>query len=180
MTTSSDSSIDPQGYYEVLRLKPGAGPESVQAAYDSLLEEWKQCRTFSRFPVQEAYRVLSDPAQKASYDASSYPTDEEETGSKTRRILLFAIMTTLCLHVGFVFPGFLKSSPGSFHYRDFIVRSHDQTVLGAVVRRETNHRFPRGRIANAYLMRLEDGAQRWYPAAELEKHYSVKKDGRVR
>ena len=179
MPTDSNVAVDLKGHYEALRLRLGAGPESVQHAYDSLLEEWRQCPTFSRFPVQEAYRVLSDPEKKADYDALCRGEEEEEVSTKLRSIVLSAILTILLLQVSFVFPGFLLPGPDWFHYGDVIVRSHDQAGLGEVIRREAAHRFPRGQVADAYLMGLKDGTERWYPARDLEMHYVCIKAGRL-
>jgi hypothetical protein len=77
----------------------------------------------------------------------------------------------LLLFAGFVFPGFLRPSPPPYHSGDRLLQNSDGVFLGEVVRRQTAHRFPRGQVADAYLVRLPHGEERWYPAGDLERHY---------
>lgn len=60
-------------YYEALQISPNAQPETVQRVYRLLAQmyhpdnsETGDLESFNR--VLEAYRVLSDPAERAAYD----------------------------------------------------------------------------------------------------------------
>jgi len=170
MAATVASSADPMGHYEALRLQPAASPGEIAWAYRRREEEWRQCRSFSRFAVQEAYRYLSDPERKAAYDAGPRPGPPEPSASR-RRLILSAILLTLVSHAGFISPGFLQAAPPRFHPGDVLIRSHDERTLGTVTRQEFKHRFPRSRISRAYLIRTAEGKGRWFPARELERHY---------
>ncbi len=176
MAATAEFSEDPKGHYEALRLQPGAVPEEIERAYLSLLEEWRQCRSFSRFAVQEAYRFLSDPECKAVYDASARPGPPEPSLGR-RSLALSAILLMLFLQAGFVFPGFLRAPPPPFHSGEVLARVYDQVTLGRVSRLEIYHRFPRGIVARAYLIRVPGGQERWYPARDLERHFQLASQG---
>ena len=72
----------------------------------------------------------------------------------------------------FVFPGFLRPGPEPFMTGQALVSNAGRAPLGEVIREEKGHRFPNGLTGPAYLVRGEDGAERWYPKADLETHYS--------
>lgn len=60
-------------YYEVLQVHPGAHPDTIQRVYRYLAQRYhpdnKETGDESQFRlVSRAYHVLSDPAQRASYD----------------------------------------------------------------------------------------------------------------
>ncbi|WP_420453427.1 J domain-containing protein [Ilumatobacter sp.] len=65
-----------RSHYDVLGVSPSATPEAVREAYRRLAREFHPDRTHGsavgaeRMPsINEAYRVLSDPARRAVYDA---------------------------------------------------------------------------------------------------------------
>lgn len=170
MASTSEFNADPRGHYETLRLPPGAELRDVERAYRSLEEEWRQCRSFSRFAVQEAYRCLRDPERKAVYDVG-IRLEPPEPSASLRLLILSGILLALLSHAGLVYPGFLRTGPPSFHPGDMLIRIHDQAALGEVSRQEIRHRFRRDISARAYLIRAAEGGERWYPAHELERHY---------
>lgn len=67
-------------YYDILRVSRGAAPESVRRAYRSLAQRYHPDKLQGRADavrvmaaLNEAYAVLSDPAQRARYDRSITP-----------------------------------------------------------------------------------------------------------
>jgi curved DNA-binding protein CbpA len=162
---------DHKGYYATLRLEPGAGPEAIQRAYRSLEEEWRVDNSLPRFQIQEAYRFLTDPDEKARYDA------HREVVQKAHPDMPFWILAgalaSLLVFAGFYFPGFLRSADPSFRAGDTLVRNSTQAPVGTVVRLESKHRFPNGVVGKAYLIELPDGERHWYPASDVESHHRV-------
>jgi flagellar biosynthesis protein FlhG len=69
-------------HYDVLEIAPDAGPDEIERSYRVLYAAYESdsLATYSMFGadeaedlrdrIQEAYRVLSDPAARSSYDAS--------------------------------------------------------------------------------------------------------------
>jgi molecular chaperone DnaJ len=71
------SSVTTRTHYSVLGIHDGASQESIREAYRRLAREFHPDRTGGsatggeKMPaINEAYRVLSDPARRAVYDAS--------------------------------------------------------------------------------------------------------------
>ncbi len=70
MTTKTDQQLD---YYEVLQISPNADPDTVHRVYRLLAQRFhpdnQESGNANRFrQLHEAYRVLSDPEQRAKYD----------------------------------------------------------------------------------------------------------------
>lgn len=68
------SKPEPVDYYEVLQINPNAEPETIQRVYRLLARRYHPDNQDTGHPerfrlVTEAYRVLSDPEARASYDA---------------------------------------------------------------------------------------------------------------
>ncbi len=159
---------DSRGYYKLLGLEPGTDVEEVNLAYGFLKYESEKDGNEPDRKTQEAHACLSDPARKAAYDlrggdvaASSH---KRMTGYVVLLVILFAF-------AAFIFPGFLKPSPRPFHSGDRLVRSANGHFLGEVVRREQFHKFPEAKVGTGYLVRLQDGEERWYPGSDLERHF---------
>ena len=81
------SSKDPRGYYAVLGLEPSADAAAIKAAFRSKAMELHPDRNDApnateRFQLlNEAYGVLSDPAQRAQYDTMSIETGPSASAS---------------------------------------------------------------------------------------------------
>lgn len=81
-------------HYEALQVRRDAEPEVIEKAYKALClkyhpdrspEHLRQRNTRRMQRINEAYRVLSDPALRARYDASLPP--EDAGGSAWERFL---------------------------------------------------------------------------------------------
>jgi curved DNA-binding protein CbpA len=159
---------DPLGYYKVLNLSPGANEAEIRLAYTFLKNAWQRDRRIPRSRIKEAYDCLSDSRQKAAYDSGKRSRGDRDMVAVG---VSGAIMVALLLFAGLIFPGFFLPNPKPFASGTAVVRQKDQAPLGEIVRREPAHLFPNGVSGAAYLVRLADGTERWYPTTDLENHY---------
>ena len=159
---------DSRGYYKLLGLEPGTDVEEVKLTYGFLKYESEKDGNTPDHKIQEAHACLSNPVRKAAYDIRR---GDAAAPGRNRMIRYVALLVILFVFAAFIFPGFLKPSPRPFHSGDRLVRSSDGFFLGEIVRREEFHKFPRGKMGAAYLIRLPDGEERWYPGSDLERHF---------
>lgn len=161
---------DPKGYYAVLNLSPNASDAEVRLAYTFLKNAWRTNRRLDRRRIKEAFDVLSDPEQLAAYRRSR---TRRPVISPDQRIYVLggSAAALLFLIAAFLFPGFLRPAPEAFSPGDRLLNQRTMAPLGEVMRRETGHAFPNGGTGDAYLIRLEDGQERWFPVGDLEEHY---------
>ncbi len=159
---------DARGYYKVLNLSPGASREEVKLAYSFLKLEAKKHGKRPQRGVHEAYACLSDPRQKAAYDRWKR---RSSTGPQRRIPILAGAFLVLLLVAAVVSPGFMLPGPAPHPAGTDLVAREGGARLGEVLRRETAHIFPNGKMGEAYLVRLENGSERWFPASDLELHY---------
>ena len=159
---------DSRGYYKLLSLEPGSGIQEVDLAYGFLKYESEKDGKEPDRKTQEAYACLSDPGRKAEYDTRGGAV--EATGRK-RMTSYVVLLVILFGFAAFIFPGFLRPAPGPFHSGDRLVRSSNGSFFGEIVRREQFHKFPEDRVGAGYLVRLQDGEERWYPGSDLELHF---------
>jgi len=159
---------DARGYYKLLNLESGSGIEEVNLAYGFLKYEWEKDGCAPDRRIQQAYDCLSHPNRKAAYDSQR----GDAIGFARRRLTGYVLLLMILLaFAAFVFPGFLKSSPRPFGSADRLIRSSTGSFFGEIIRREQFHKFPLGQVGPGYLVRMPDGEQRWFPAAELERHF---------
>ena len=69
--------MDDRTLYDVLEVAPTASPETIHAAYRSLIARsrdggWSRCRctvaAARTAELDDAYQILRDPAKRAAYD----------------------------------------------------------------------------------------------------------------
>jgi curved DNA-binding protein CbpA len=103
-------------YYEVLQVSPNARPETIQRIYRMLAQTYHPDNTETGDPemfqsVLEAYRVLSDPEQRASFDVEHRATatlrwkifDQAESvqgvdGEKRKRLGILSLLYNKRMH----------------------------------------------------------------------------------
>ena len=161
---------DPNGYYDVLNISPGANSAEVQLAYTFLKNAWQKRRGLPRGRIKEAYECLSDPDTKRDYDEKA----RRGGGAAPERVRLIAsivLAVVLLAFGGFVFPGFLLPAPEPFELGDQVVSRVDAEPLGRVMKIEIGHRFPNGGVGDAYQLQLSQGGQAWFPTGDLERNY---------
>ena len=162
-------SRDPKGYYALLNLSPNASEAEVRLAYTFLKIAWGMNRKLNRAKIKEAYDCLSDADRCLEYRTAG----KKKRGSPGNRVYVFGGSLALVLFLvgAFVFPGFLIPAADPFRSGDRLLHAGDMAPLGEVVRMEAGHRFANGLAGNAYLIRMEDGTERWFPTIDLERHY---------
>jgi hypothetical protein len=106
-------SSDPRGYYRILRVTPSATPEQVKLAYRALAKALHpdlnrgQDTTAVFQAVNEAYGVLSDPAQRAAYDhtgAATPPPVSSGSGRAGTPSPVYQVEPYTCVDCGCVSP----------------------------------------------------------------------------
>ena len=82
-------SVDPRGYYRILKVATSASPEQVKQAYRAMAKALHpdlnrgQDTTQAFQAVNEAYSVLSDPQQRAAYDQTGTPQSQPSPGTSS-------------------------------------------------------------------------------------------------
>jgi hypothetical protein len=104
-------SADPRGYYRILRVVPSASPEQIKQAYRALAKALHpdlnrgEDTTQAFQAVNEAYSVLSDPVQRASYDQTGSPAPKAAgRGASPSARPDFVIEPYTCVDCGCVSP----------------------------------------------------------------------------
>src|SRR3989442_2538621 len=71
-------------FYDELEVSPKASPETIRAAYRSLIQRYHPDRhagsresALRTLRLNEAYAVLSDPVKRAAYDAKLFAEQEQ-------------------------------------------------------------------------------------------------------
>jgi len=102
------SSLDSRGYYSALNLKPSASSAEVKESYRQLAKRLhpdlnRGRDTTAEFQrINEAYSVLSDPSQRAEYDAQGKATGV--FSSNTTRTSVYEIEPYTCVDCGIITP----------------------------------------------------------------------------
>ena len=104
-------SADPRGYYRILRVAPSASQEQIKQAYRALAKALHpdlnrgEDTTQAFQAVNEAYSVLSDPVQRASYDQTGSPAPKAAgRGASPSARPDFVIEPYTCVDCGCVSP----------------------------------------------------------------------------
>jgi hypothetical protein len=104
-------SADPRGYYRILRVAPSASSEQIKQAYHALAKALHpdlnrgEDTTQAFQAVNEAYSVLSDPVQRASYDQTGSPAPKAAgRGASPSARPDFVIEPYTCVDCGCVSP----------------------------------------------------------------------------
>jgi curved DNA-binding protein CbpA len=138
-------------YYVVLRLGRNATSRDITAAYQRLIKESKYDTTIDRLAVETAYRVLSDIASKAQYDAretlKSKRLQGKEHGPKISVVAAIRAWFTLP-HLLAILGVLLLITIGYYWFR-FGYKLKDFQAGDVLYHRDTNMRF--GKI-----LRVED------------------------
>jgi hypothetical protein len=159
-------------YYQVLCISPSSTQVDIDRAYQKLVKESRFDATMSRKDIETAYRILSDPTQKALYDAA-LATDGKKTTIRMKKQRepitmnkLIIVMLVLAV-IGCIFFTYRYSYVlTSFSQGDVLVYKSTGKVIGTVVGEQSGHLF--GKIAkDAYLIRTARGDV-WLPKAQIK------------
>lgn len=106
-------SNDPRGYYRILRVSPSASQEAIKQAYRAMAKALHpdlnrgQDTTAAFQAVNEAYGVLSDPAQRAAYDqtgSATPPPMPASTGRAGTPPPIYQVEPYTCVDCGCISP----------------------------------------------------------------------------
>lgn len=127
-----------RNYYEVLGLRPTAGPEEIKGAYrflamafhpDRYPDPVQKGRAEAHFKVvQEAYGVLSDPQRRRAYDAGPQRANGAVPGGPGPRDPVAALLGRLGgLVLALILDGVGRRAPG---VRPKVQRAAWEALLG--------------------------------------------------
>lgn len=174
-------------YYEILGIKPDAAKPEIDRAYLAL-KTGSQLQAEQLWALERAYVSLSDPNLKRKYDAEQLQRSETNQTRQTRQSssrgrerapvdpIVAARRARLVLAVSglaFALVIYTQVWPHfAVRYRTFptgtvLVQVVNSQPFGTVVSFEGSHRFPQGKVAPAYLLRLVNGEERWLPKLEV-------------
>jgi curved DNA-binding protein CbpA len=164
-------------YYQLLKISSTASKKEIESAYQRLIKESEYDSTIDRIMVNTAYRILSNPKQKAAYDSIK---EKRELGAaayaatiKRRKpsiiwdqkklLALTTILLVVCaVYYGFRFGHVLKS----FSVGDAVFMSETHEKVGTILKIE-EHNFGKHR-EEGYLIQAPDGT-RWISAGEVKQ-----------
>lgn len=160
---------DTQGYYNALRLEPDASSEQIQLAYEMLTEVSDEERGLTMAEVERAYRILSNPISRMSYDRVQTSPQKYIVAKRLlddARILVVSVLLLVGV-LAFVWYPLYGDRFRSFSAGDRLVdlAGHE---FGVVVQSSSTHTFPNGAEAEAYLIEMNGtGKLRWLPADDI-------------
>jgi hypothetical protein len=164
-------------FYQVLKVPCKATQNDLDRAYNQLIKESRYDNSINTESIEIAYRLLSDTAQRAAYDASIAEDEkrQETAGKLVRRkrkrelsvqrmkgmVIVLLILTTIFFVYRFGY--YLKS----FSIGDQIYYSYSNKFLGTIVQEESNHSF--GKTSDgAYLIRIGPKKTIWVPKTDVK------------
>lgn len=159
---SKKKPLDTRGYYRVLKVAPDA-PQNELSLAAAMAKSTATAAQQRR--IEEAFNVLKDPRKRAAYDREGIRAFEPLKSPVT---LVVAVALLIAAFVWFWLPE-IRMRSKSFNPGQTLVETRTSRVFGEVVRYESNHAFPGGVRAPAYLVRVGTGGpERWFPAIDLQ------------
>lgn len=160
---------DTQGYYRALGLDHVASGEQIQLAYEMLTEVSEKERGIPMAEVERAYRILSNPVSRVSYDKVQTAPVKFVAAKRLLDDVRILVVTVVLLvgAIAFVWYPLYGDRFRSFSAGDRLVdlAGHE---FGVVVDSSAQHSFPTGIFAEAYLIELEGTSElRWFPADDI-------------
>jgi curved DNA-binding protein CbpA len=176
---------DPERYYAVLNVSPGASAQEIKLAYEFLKRAHHAGGKVNDIPrVLTAWEVLSDPAKRKEYDEGGETNAGKlrqalkavRAGLGSKAALVVATVAFVAL-VGLLFaPGWVTQLR-SFSPGDHLVWKANGAPIGRVVTYEPNHEFPGGVRAAGYRIQKDSGEPVWMPARDLQRYGQRATDG---
>ena len=169
-------------YYHILRISPQASKKEIDQAHDQLIKEARYDTSIDRRLVENAYRILSDPAHKSIYDLS---VSQKANGKKAKprkggvlqkltikelvRILAVLVVIATVFYL-YRYNYLIKR----FSVGDTVYMAETNEKLGKIIRKENSHDF--GTFsADAYMIRKDSGEALWLPKKNIQIHCYRKK-----
>ena len=163
---------DVRGYYRALNVSADASAEEIRLAYEIIRQSYRERRAgISIALVTAAYDTLSDPARRKDYDQAR--GSGSRAAARVRGLGAPAVVAALAVGLVIVLlitqGANIRQALISFEPGHVLYRRDSGSLVGTVMRRETDHRFVNGAVAHAYLVSLPHGGEEWYPARDLER-----------
>lgn len=149
-------------YYQVLQVSTKASQVDIDRAYQKLVKEARFDTNLNRKDIETAYRVLSNPTQKALYDAAIAEQQKEATlkVKKIRKpmnmrqlvqVLIGLFVIALCFYLyrySYIFANFEKG--------DVLINRQTGQYVGKVLGEQPGHNFG-GVKKDAYMLDTPTG-----------------------
>ena len=167
-------------YYQLLRVTSQASTKEIEEAYQRLMKESRYDSTIDLRDVHTAYRILSDPKQKAAYDNLQRAKENRNTAYAAtikrrkratrhwkfnRKQLLISLVVLLIItaaYYTFRF-GYVLNE---FTVGDVLYINDTNKRVGTLLQYEVEHNFGAFR-ESAYLIHTDHG-DIWYPATQIK------------
>ena len=175
------SNRDPLGHYAALGLGPGANEIEIGMAYRSRKRAYQDHRkNYDIGAIQAAYETLRDPETRRLYEEGKLRRDGRPTagsrlpGNSQMRLALGAGIAVIALlaMVFFFYGSTIRATFVRFEPGDSLVETSSGRELGRVVAFTDGHRFENGVHLPAYRIDSNLEGEKWFPARDLERHYS--------
>ncbi len=174
------SKRDPKGFYAALNVSATANQLEIRLAYKFLKKAHREGRRQANVgKIEEAYRTLSDPQRRETYDHPRSKTDEARGKTDARELLncrpvLIGICVVFVLTIGYALGPYLISNFVSFDPGESLAWKNTKEPLGVVVEYSENHPFEEAAAQAAYKIRLSTGDEQWFPAADLHRYCAIR------
>jgi curved DNA-binding protein CbpA len=168
--------------YQVLRVSVNASNKEIVQAYQRLIKECRYNTQLNRKDIELAYRILTNPKQKAAYDAklesSTRRTEVSQKKERKRRklphlenselrkkfiligILLFVTLIFYLVRYAFLWKEFEEG--------DILYHKQTKSRYGRILKYEENHNFGKY-VGDAYFVETDKG-QQWVPDDIVESY----------
>ena len=173
---------DPKGYYEILRVSPGAGRQEIHLAYIFLRDAYKNGqKSLDITTIRLAHKTLRDPVLRRQYDSGPTPRFRLLTrpggGSRLNSGALVVGLVVVLLGV-LVFAFDLQAHFVTFEVGSDLYWKKTSKPLGTVLDYSQEHRFDDGHGSSAYQIQLDAGGEpTWFPALDLNRNCKVRNSG---
>ena len=169
--------------YGLLKVPQNVKPADLDRAYQKLVRDARYDNSINRKDIEKAYRLLSDPTQRALYDATLAEKGKLlQASQRTKRIQLKAVhkdrwprwalvilVILLLAYYPLRFGFYLKK----FDTGDQLYFRDSGQYFGKVVKSERNHKFAT-MSADALLVNTAVTGEIWFPAYDV-KSLCIKK-----
>lgn len=173
---------DPKGYYEILKVSPGASRQEIRLGYVFLKGSYKNGKkSLDIATIRLAHKTLSDPKLRQQYDAGPAPRfgsrSRSAGGSRLNSSPLLVGLAVVLLGV-LIFAFDLHAHFVSFDVGSELYWKKSSRPLGTVVEYSEAHPFEDGRSLSAYRVELDTGGEpAWMPALDLHRNCAVRDSG---
>lgn len=164
-------------YYEVLKLYAGATQVELDRAYQKLVKDARYDNSINQKDIELAYRTLSDPTQRALYDATQAERNQRtQATQRTARKKVVKVNRERVLKIAFAvlmlialvyYPIRFGYQLKTFQVGDTLYFKDTSRYFGKISRIEDDHDFGIAKT-DAYLIQVGSQNQVWWPAGDVK------------